>query len=69
VPIKFLLHQGEKNSKRNAIKAVKLKKASKVRSLTKELMQKAVRHIASEILAAKPDTNGRTPRGFANKSI
>jgi fido (protein-threonine AMPylation protein) len=38
-----------------------LKKASNVRYLTKELMQKAVRHIASEILAAKPYMNGRTP--------
>jgi hypothetical protein len=40
---------------------LELKKASKVRSITKELMQKAVRHIASERLATKPDANGRTP--------
>jgi hypothetical protein len=26
-------------------------------------MDKATWHIASEILAAKPDVNGRTPRG------
>jgi hypothetical protein len=58
---------GKKSNSRSALKAsaTKASKASKARSLTKELMDKAVRHIASEILAAKPDVNGRTPRGYA----
>ncbi len=32
-------------------------------------MDKAVQHIASEILAAKPDVNGRTPRGYAESLL
>ncbi len=32
-------------------------------------MDKAVRHIASEIVAAKPGLDGRTPRGFAEKLL
>jgi hypothetical protein len=32
-------------------------------------MEKAIRHIATEIIAAKPDVNGRTPRGFAEKLL
>jgi hypothetical protein len=60
---------GEKinSNRRSALKASasKVTKASKARSLTKELMDKTVHHIAAEILAAKPDVNGRTPRGYA----
>jgi hypothetical protein len=52
---------------KKVIKVAKAKKASNVRSLTKDLISKAVRHIATEIVAAKPDVNGRTPRGFAKK--
>jgi hypothetical protein len=47
----------------------KVKNARKPKSLTKELMDKAIRHIATEIIAAKPDVNGRTPRGFAEKLL
>jgi hypothetical protein len=43
-------------------KLAKAKKASNIRLLTKDLINKAVRHIATEIVAAKPDVNGRTPR-------
>jgi hypothetical protein len=57
------------NNKKVAAKIVKLKKPSKARSLTKELMERAVRHIAEEILAAKPAADGRTPRGFADKLL
>jgi hypothetical protein len=32
-------------------------------------MEKAVQHIASEIVAAKPGLDGRTPRGFAEKLL
>jgi hypothetical protein len=32
-------------------------------------MDKAIRHIATEIIAANPDVNGRTPRGFAEKLL
>ena len=39
------------NNKKVAAKIVKLKKPSKAQSLTKELMERAVRHIAEEILA------------------
>ena len=43
------------NAPRSHIKAVKAKsKTSKTGALTKELMNKAVRHIAEEIVAAKP---------------
>ena len=59
----------KKNSNRKSISAAKVEKASKARSLTKELMDKAVRHIASEIVAAKPGLDGRTPRGFAEKLL
>jgi hypothetical protein len=57
------------NNKKVAAKIVKLKKPSKARSLTKELMERAVRHIAEEILAAKPTADQRTPRGFADKLL
>ncbi len=58
-------------NRRRALKAStsKVKKASKARSLAKELRDKAVRHITSEILAAKPDVNGRTPRGYAESLL
>jgi hypothetical protein len=39
----------------------KVKNARKPKSLTKELMDKAIWHIATEKIAAKPDVNGRTP--------
>ncbi len=32
-------------------------------------MEKAIRHIATEIIAAKPDVNGRSPRGLAEKLL
>jgi hypothetical protein len=32
-------------------------------------MEKAIQHIATEIIVAKPDVNGRTPRGFAEKLL
>jgi hypothetical protein len=32
-------------------------------------MDKAVWHIASEIISAKPDVNGRTPRGYAERLL
>jgi recombinational DNA repair protein RecR len=57
------------NNKKVAAKIVKLKKPSKAQSLTKELMERAVRHIAEEILAVKPTADGRTPRGFADKLL
>jgi hypothetical protein len=51
---------------RAVVKAVKGKsKVAKAGSLTKELMDKAVRHIASEIVAARPGLDSHTPRGFA----
>jgi len=50
--------------------AAKVKKATiKSKSLSKALMEKAVRHIALEIIAAKPSVNDRTPRGFAEKLL
>jgi len=58
------------NAPRSHIKAVKAKsKTSKTGALTKELMNKAVRHIAEEIVAAKPGLDGCTPRGFAEKLV
>ena len=58
------------NAPRNHVKAAKAKsKMSKTGALTKELMNKAVRHIAEEIVAAKPGLDGRTPRGFAEKLV
>jgi len=58
-----------KGTKRTKL-ASKVKKAtSKSKSLSKELMQKAIRHIALEIIAAKPSVNDRTPRGFAEKLL
>jgi len=58
------------NAPRSHVKAVKAKsKTSKTGALTKELMNKAVRHIAEEIVAAKPGLDGRTPRGFAEKLV
>jgi hypothetical protein len=59
------------SNRRSALKvcASKFTTASKARSLTIELMDKAVRHIAPEILAAKPDVNGRTPRGYAESLL
>jgi hypothetical protein len=55
---------------RLAVKAVKAKsKVAKAGSLTKELMGKAVRHIATEIVAAKPGLDSRTPRGFADSLL
>lgn len=53
---------GKKGTKNNR---KVIKKASGIRSLTKDLMEKALKHIASEIVAAKPNIDGRTPRGFA----
>jgi hypothetical protein len=53
--------------RKKVIKVAKAKKASNMISLMKDLINKAVRHIASAIVAAKPDINGRTPRGFAEK--
>jgi len=32
-------------------------------------MEKAIQHIATEIIAAKPDLNGWTPRGVAEKLL
>jgi len=66
-----------KKSNKNTKSASKAKRASKARaskvkkakSLTKELMDKAVKHIASEIISAKPDVNGRTPRGYAERLL
>jgi hypothetical protein len=50
--------------------AAKVKKATiKSKSLSKALMEKAVRHIALEIIAAQPSVNDRTPRGFAEKLL
>ncbi len=46
-----------------------VKNARKPKSFTKELMEKAIQHLATEITAAKPDVNGRTPRGFAEKLL
>jgi predicted TPR repeat methyltransferase len=60
---------GKKNRNPKTIGASKVKKASKARSLTKELMDKAVRHIASEIVASKPELDARTPRGYAEKLL
>ena len=50
--------------------AAKVKKATiKSKSLSKALMEKAVRHLALEIIAAKPSVNDRTLRGFAEKLL
>jgi hypothetical protein len=46
---------------------MKVSKAREPKSLKKELMEKAVRHMATEIRSAKPDENCRTPQGFAEK--
>jgi hypothetical protein len=55
---------------RAVVKAVKAKsKVAKADSLTKELMDKAVQHIASEIVAARPGLDSRTPRGFAESLL
>ncbi len=42
---------------------------SKTGALTKELMNKAVHHVAEEIVAAKPGLDGCIPRGFAEKLV
>jgi hypothetical protein len=50
------------NAPQSHVNAVKAKsEMSKTGALTKELMNKAVRHIAEEIVAAKPGLDGRTP--------
>jgi hypothetical protein len=49
---------GKKGTKNNR---KVIKKTSGIRSL----LEKALKHIASEIVAAKPNIDGRTPRGFA----
>jgi hypothetical protein len=58
------------NAPHTIVKAAKAKsKAIKIGSLTNELMNKAVRNIASEIVAAKSGLDNRTPRGFAEKLV
>ncbi len=64
----IIAYNDKKSNQRN-ICVVKVKKASKAKLLTKEPMDKAVQHIASEIVAAKPGLDGRTPRGFAEKLL
>jgi hypothetical protein len=58
------------NAPQTIVKAVKAKsKVIKAGVLTNELMNKAVCHIASEIVAAKSGLDNRTPRGFAEKLV
>jgi hypothetical protein len=62
----FTAPKSKGKAPRAVVKAVKAKsKVVKAGSLTKELIDKAVRHIPSEIVAARPGLDSRTPRGFA----
>ena len=42
---------------------------SKTGALTRELLSKAERYIAEQIVAAKPGLDGHTPRGFVEKLV
>jgi hypothetical protein len=58
------------NAPRTIVKAAKAKsKVLNAGVLTNDLTNKAVRHIASEIVAAKSGLDNRTPRGFAEKLV